>query len=814
MAATITTTLKDNSKEWVDALKKRFTEAGGSAEEFEKHLEDVTKELQSREAQKQAGEIKKLADELDGSAAKAAKVDKSLEDLNRELASREAQEQARRIRELADAMDGTAAKAAELVRQENEASAALDRAHQAAIGNSQALRQLDEATHQAAIEAGTLGEYHQDLQRILDERKVRAYRVELEKLADAMSPAGPQGFSKSMGALRGSIMPVVASVFAMQQGLKSAWEAVRFLSERGVPAFQRLEAAGQKVFEALIESANDPQLTKTIDRLAFVIEKSLVPGIAESTSLMGKLYEVSEKSWRVLLAIQTLGLSEYKIRQMDKEIEKTKELAKARADAAAEEQAEAEERLRRHLAQEQRNAEAGGLRRNLDDRRSGVKQDREIDKFKDSNVGQIDAAIQERLALFNAAVEEMRVTDGAVHDRMRARAEQLSDEIVTLETTRQSVIDKAAEKEKEKARELAEYKRALQQETFSAELSMIDALLTQQKSGQESAMALETKKQALIEKNSKLTTDPAERRANETEIKQLNELIKKEKARAEAIEELEKKRERLIEENRKKERDLAKEQGNLEQVLHEQELARIKEKADKEIEAALLKIHLEEEVDKVKKQKQADEEAAHQKKVGQLKELLTLQGQPIPGAGQGQGPGGQPPMSLVDQLKQMITPKKVQKQVIKNREDKAVEEYEKEKKQFGEMDDEGNLVDIYGEFDKLSPKERERRLKARKRADVTKLRGKARAGAQKEMNTGTLSNEEFANAQGDLLAGISENLISKGNLGKEMIDAIRQVVEEISSQNQLNANLQDQLNNIKKALAGLQSGNGGHGGSF
>lgn len=65
MAATIKTTLTDNSKEWVEELKARFIEGGGSAKGFEKHLEDLNGELQSREAAKASAAIKKLADEFE-----------------------------------------------------------------------------------------------------------------------------------------------------------------------------------------------------------------------------------------------------------------------------------------------------------------------------------------------------------------------------------------------------------------------------------------------------------------------------------------------------------------------------------------------------------------------------------------------------------------------------------------------------------------------------------------------------------------------------------------------------------------------------
>lgn len=71
MSATIKTTLVDNSKEWSDQLRKRFLEAGGSADDFEDHIAALNRELESRAAKRAADDIKALADEIDGSAAAA-----------------------------------------------------------------------------------------------------------------------------------------------------------------------------------------------------------------------------------------------------------------------------------------------------------------------------------------------------------------------------------------------------------------------------------------------------------------------------------------------------------------------------------------------------------------------------------------------------------------------------------------------------------------------------------------------------------------------------------------------------------------------
>ena len=65
MAAEIKVKVTDNSPEWVAALKARFIEGGGAAEDFEGHLESLNNELDSRQAAKAAQQIKKLADEFE-----------------------------------------------------------------------------------------------------------------------------------------------------------------------------------------------------------------------------------------------------------------------------------------------------------------------------------------------------------------------------------------------------------------------------------------------------------------------------------------------------------------------------------------------------------------------------------------------------------------------------------------------------------------------------------------------------------------------------------------------------------------------------
>lgn len=69
MAATITTELKDNSKDWVEKLKARFIEGGGAAKDFEAHAKALSDELNSRKARQAAADIKAFADEMEAADA-------------------------------------------------------------------------------------------------------------------------------------------------------------------------------------------------------------------------------------------------------------------------------------------------------------------------------------------------------------------------------------------------------------------------------------------------------------------------------------------------------------------------------------------------------------------------------------------------------------------------------------------------------------------------------------------------------------------------------------------------------------------------
>lgn len=773
MPATITTTLKDNSKEWADALKKRFVEAGGSAEDFEK----------------------------------------TLEGLNNELESRAAQEQAQHVRELADAMDGTILKAKLLKEKEEQAAAAMVQAQRAAIGNNRELQQMDAAAFRAAKQAGTLADYNRDLQQALNDRKVREYRMEIDKLADAMSrrPGGfLGGMSQGFTALKGAALPIAAALFAAVGGAKALHETIQFLAEKGVPAFERLASEQEKVVQKFVEAAGDQRITGFADTMSVGMRTLVIPAVNGTRDTLGNLAEITTLATRKMMDLAGVDFKD-QLRQINAE-----NIALKRRNELIQEHQQNKEKLKA------RDLEAQGIGGEDSSRRRSEARDKEIGGLSEREITKQLAAAHEAMS---AARKAMVTANDTEYENQKGIFKEAEQDAIRLENERKNRKQQRLDQEAAAATQFREQQAELARQAFDNELALTESLLNREKAMRDESLVkvahVEEEKRKLIELNQSKGIRPEDKRANERKIQELNEVLAKEKRNAEEIQNLEKKREKLIEENRQRERELAKDAADLARITHEQEMARLKEKSDKEIEEGLLRLRIEDEIDKFKKQKQAEDDAAYQKKIDQIANLLTMEGKAVPqlqGAGGQGGPGNpnqpQGAPSFAQQLKSMMTPQRIRQQIIKTREGRAAEAWKEEKKDAGEMDEQGNLIDTTGEFAHLSEAEQKRRLKARAKAQESKVRRGARQDAITDWNKNKISAGEYGSAQGDVMVGISEKLISSGNLNKQQIDAIRQVVEELARQNAMDLQLQQDLKRILEALHGLQGGKGNHGGSF
>ena len=755
MPATITTTLTDNSKEWVDTLKKRFDEGGVAAEDFEETLEGVNKELGSRKAKEQADQLKQLADELDGTATAAAKLEQ----------------------------------------EERNASDAMGRQQQQIINKNAALRDLNVTTYAAAERAGTLSTYHRDLDKAMNEIKVREYKQEIDKLARSMSGLG----AAEKKSTNSTFWIETAAKFNLaKEGFSWAQSAFRgiisysqMMADKGNASFAKLTAAGAKFRDMLVDIGNSRQVMDLVHDLSQELEDS-TPKLRDMFgSVLGATQGVinySMEGW-LKLAEATGVVHKGTMKALAEERQARDEASKKRF--ADNEKAIKYQKEMIALQKAEREAAVYNPGKAI---QQGSARDDALANYKSTK--ELDASIARLKRQQQDAVKSVKARGG---DPMQDRT-VLEDgkELEMLERRRLELM-------KEQQAVAKARKTDIPRQMFENELALLDTVLAKHKSNSQQIESLEAQRQRLIDKRNAKDASPEEQRGIDDEIHDINQVIQQQQKKYDEIKKLETERERLVEENRKRERELAKDDADLDRINHEQEMARLKEKSDKAVEEANLKLQLEEELANVKKQKAEEDKNAHEKKIGQLKELLTLQGKPIPGMG-----GGMP--SMMDQMKGMITPQQVQRKIVKNREDKAEENWRKNN--ADKLDAKGNLIDTTGEFDGRSDADRNRILRARQKSQIAAAKQGARAGARKDMNNGALSNEEVAGAQGELLAGVSENLVKKGNLNESQVDAIRQVVDELASQNSQSAQLQDQLNGIKRAISKLRRPSGNKEDSF
>lgn len=190
----------------------------------------------------------------------AGKAGKSIEDLTQEMDSRKQAEYRKEVQRLADELDGTAKKAREAEAAIKKQNAAVDdaaryanSATRAMVKQNEELRELDRVATVAAAKAGKLTDYQRDLQAALEERKVRAYRQEIDKLADSMS--GINKASAKAAPSIGMMWTEMASKLTLAgQAARALWGGISFLAEKGVPAFQRLQRVVADLGDTMAES--------------------------------------------------------------------------------------------------------------------------------------------------------------------------------------------------------------------------------------------------------------------------------------------------------------------------------------------------------------------------------------------------------------------------------------------------------------------------------------------------------------------------------------------------------------------------------
>lgn len=364
MSATITTKLTDNSKEWAAQLKKQFLDAGGSAADFELHLEALNKELASREAKRFTEDIKHLADSIDGTASKSA-------------------------------MNWT-----ELASKVN----------------------LVTSSFKWAVEGG-----------------------------------------------------------------KKAWQAIQYLADQGVPAFERLQAAGTRAFDKITEAASDPRLAKGFDMLASGMDNLVVPAISNATDVAGNFVDMLATMYEGMQRLAGVDVSGIAQAAKDLNIAQHEEGIRA-------------EREKQRWDQIARNTkEATALRRQLDEADSKRAEAAHLDEIQ--NIHDIEKELADARKSFERSRRDMMQADGEARDKAKRETEKQFRMIEALEAKRQQTLEenhareiKRLEDEFNKFSELYDIRRKKEADAIAAGIEGERALFLAREARREAENAAEQEK--------------------------------------------------------------------------------------------------------------------------------------------------------------------------------------------------------------------------------------------------------------------------------------------------------------------------------
>lgn len=259
MAATIQVNVKDNSKEAMESLKKRFEATGVEAKKLDGNLEELGKELESRKAATATEDVKKLADEL----------------LRAEHAASEA---------------GIAeAKLHDEMMQTARAAAAQDGQMEKLLGS----------VHDAAMASGKMADVSRDLAQAMDAEQAAKYKREIEALAKAMSTPA-KGFTQSLSTgwteLASKLEIAKKGFEAIKFAFDGVQSAVAKFTDMGIPAFERLSEAGARFQNSLLEIGHSQSFQRLADVIANKIDDTIIPAVIRWIDWLDKALDFREKS--------------------------------------------------------------------------------------------------------------------------------------------------------------------------------------------------------------------------------------------------------------------------------------------------------------------------------------------------------------------------------------------------------------------------------------------------------------------------------------------------------------------------------------
>jgi hypothetical protein len=275
MPATIRTELTDNSKEWGDGLKRQFNEAKASAAGVSKSFESISQSLDLKQSEQYQAALKQVADQLDRASSSAQQM-----------------------------------------------VTAFSSAAGATSDQCSALQQLDEAARTAGQNVGTLDSQVGELNQAMDASEAAKFRKAIDDVAESAGKGakGAGNFAGSWTDVASKMNVASQSFDLVKQGAAAVGSAISALSGAGVPAFQKLTAAGGRVQDALLKIGENPAVQRFAEMVAKAIDENVVPaiewvaknigGISDTFADVTARAQISFEKWKEFFGIGTKGKAE------------------------------------------------------------------------------------------------------------------------------------------------------------------------------------------------------------------------------------------------------------------------------------------------------------------------------------------------------------------------------------------------------------------------------------------------------------------------------------------------------------------------
>jgi hypothetical protein len=317
MADKITLEFDDKTKAGFDSLKKNIEGTASSAQQAETKISALNKELESRAAQKLGEEMKELADQADGTADSMQQLadkygitQKQAAALNKEMQSRADSHAAADAKDLADELDHLA----------KSADTAAART-----------RELKKEMRSRA-DAEMKKDVKSQADKLDSQNKYRKMGV-VGKAGAAAKGVGAK-LGKGVGLIGSGAANTKAGLDMVFQGAQKVGQAIQAMSDRGVPAFEKLVGVGKKFETSLINIAESNQVQEMIEGLATAAEEELLPAFKEVTSWSGWAFKGTQ-NWISGASVGVQKMANSLDLLSDMYIESLEEEGKAEEAAAA-----------------------------------------------------------------------------------------------------------------------------------------------------------------------------------------------------------------------------------------------------------------------------------------------------------------------------------------------------------------------------------------------------------------------------------------------------------------------------------------------